>query len=247
MSNIVLNILSKKKNLSYPLVFSKIGSYYWNKKDIKFKLDKGDNEQLLYSACERGYIQVVEYIIDKGAIDINYTLLFQSACDNNRFDIIKLLFKKEKKKVLDYHIDYCNIKNIDILDFLYKKGVDLGKVLEHACKTNNINIVRCLAKKRIKYKDYFLSIASQYGYFDIVKILIENGADLHYWNDVALCKSAYYGNLDMVKYLIEKGADIFVNEKQPIREAYENKHFEVVEYLRLKALEQKNKSKCVIM
>jgi len=50
-----------------------------------------------------------------------------------------------------------------------------------------------------------------YGYTDIVKALIEAGADINVRNNygnTALMLSSWYGSIDIVKTLIEAGADI---------------------------------------
>jgi hypothetical protein len=43
---------------------------------------------------------------------------------------------------------------------------------------------------------------------DVVKYLIENGADIHAKNDAALHHAVYRCHLNIVKYLIENGVDI---------------------------------------
>ena len=45
---------------------------------------------------------------------------------------------------------------------------------------------------------------------NVIKMLVENGADIHANNDAALRHAAYRGHLEVVKYLVEKGADIRV-------------------------------------
>ena len=51
-----------------------------------------------------------------------------------------------------------------------------------------------------------LEVASRGGNVDVVKILLEKGADdIEY----AMLNAVYYGNVDLVKYLIEKGAKDF--------------------------------------
>lgn len=49
--------------------------------------------------------------------------------------------------------------------------------------------------------------------------------------DAGLCTAAYFGKLSIVKLLIENGADVHANNDWPLRYAVYKKHYEVVEYL----------------
>ncbi|KAF5337986.1 hypothetical protein D9758_014303 [Tetrapyrgos nigripes] len=58
---------------------------------------------------------------------------------------------------------------------------------------------------------YALHDAAKNGYFHIVKVLVENGADVNAgegYYGFALQAAAQWGDLDIVKYLEEKGADV---------------------------------------
>jgi ankyrin repeat protein len=46
------------------------------------------------------------------------------------------------------------------------------------------------------------------GFYDIVRYLVENGANVHGDNNGALHMAIDRGHLDIVKYLVDNGADI---------------------------------------
>ena len=52
--------------------------------------------------------------------------------------------------------------------------------------------------------------ASYYGYLDVMKLLINLGADVSTKNDRAIVTASYFGHLDTIKLLIELEADIRV-------------------------------------
>jgi len=58
-----------------------------------------------------------------------------------------------------------------------------------------------------------LILSCQYGYFEIIKLLIENGADVNMvgnpmYKTTALLETSRQGNPEIFKYLLDKGADI---------------------------------------
>jgi len=72
------------------------------------------------------------------------------------------------------------------------------------------------------------------GHIEIVKYLVENGADIHAYNDEALQLSTKKGHIGVVKFLVENGANIHVNDDIALRWSAENGHTEIVEYLKEK-------------
>jgi len=79
--------------------------------------------------------------------------------------------------------------------------------------------------------DQALRNASYYGDLEIVKYLVKNGADIHVRNDEALRNACYKGQLEVVKYLVKNGADIHVRNDQALRWASYYGYFEIVKYL----------------
>ena len=83
----------------------------------------------------------------------------------------------------------------------------------------------------IHVNNYALRYSALYGHLDIVKYLIDNGANLHDENDCALRFSAEHGHLSIVKYLIENGADIHANDDYALKLSAQCGYLNVVEYL----------------
>lgn len=63
------------------------------------------------------------------------------------------------------------------------------------------------------------------------KWLVENGVDIHAYNDYALIYAAGRGYFEVVKYLIKAGADIHTRNDYVFREASYNGHEKIVKYL----------------
>ena len=101
----------------------------------------------------------------------------------------------------------------------------------------SVNKTYWLSKKKkeelisFQDKDTGLRAASRYGYLEMVKYLVENGADIHARNDNALREASRYGHLDIVKYLVENGADIHALNDEALRMASYNGHLDIVKFL----------------
>jgi len=80
--------------------------------------------------------------------------------------------------------------------------------------------------------DKLLVTASQKGEFDCVEFLVKNGANVHAWDDSALCWASRNGHLNIVRFLIEKGADVHAQDDEALRWASLYGHLEVVRFLK---------------
>lgn len=82
-----------------------------------------------------------------------------------------------------------------------------------------------------------LHMATLFGTFEIVKFLVENGAELNRlggsWEAPALTYAAKKGNLEIVRYLVEAGSmlDTSHSLNNPLMRAAGKGHIDVVEYL----------------
>ena len=81
------------------------------------------------------------------------------------------------------------------------------------------------------YDDFALRYASSNGHVDLVKILLEHGADVHADNDSALRNASGGGHVEVVKILLEHGADVHASNDSALKYASENGHIEVVKLL----------------
>lgn len=73
--------------------------------------------------------------------------------------------------------------------------------------------------------------ASSNGHVEVVKLLLEAGADIHVNNDYALRMTSGNGCVETVKILLNAGADIHARDDEALRWASSNGHAEVVNLL----------------
>jgi len=79
--------------------------------------------------------------------------------------------------------------------------------------------------------DHALRWASSEGHFGVVKFLIEKGSNVHADNDYALIWASYNGHLGVVKFLIEKGANVHADNDRALIWASYNGHIKTLKFL----------------
>ncbi len=103
------------------------------------------------------------------------------------------------------------------------------EVMLLAIRNNNIEIVKLMINKGWKGFDRGLAWGSVYGNLDIVKHFIKLGA-VEYMS--AARTAAERGRINVVQYFVKNGYDIDL--KYLLRDAVNNKHLDLVKYLKSK-------------
>ena len=80
-------------------------------------------------------------------------------------------------------------------------------------------------------EDVALKWASADGHFEVIKLLLRHGVDVHAQKDVALRWASNNGHLEVVKLLFEHGADVHAYKDVALRWASRNGHTKVVKLL----------------
>ena len=119
--------------------------------------------------------------------------LLDLAINQNNKDMIKLLIDEGARYDENSLASAVREGDIDIVElFMKDKNVD---------DINNLNLI---------------NIASRYGYKNIVKLLIDKGANVNIissnYNNTALMQAATYGYKDIVELLIDNGASIDIQD-----------------------------------
>lgn len=163
---------------------------------------------ILIEAAEKGYLDVVKYLVEHGAnvnkISRDETTALIAAAKNGHIDVVKYLvgLKKGKAKT--------NIRDSE------------GKTaLTHAAENGHFEVVDYLTDPRggrvHPDEDYHnadvreppLYYAAENGYFDIVKLLVDRGADVNVTNEKQITPLMAGVNYPRIlRYLVEHGADV---------------------------------------
>jgi hypothetical protein len=110
---------------------------------------------------------------------------------------------------------------LEAVKFLVEKGVDIhtrtngpwrdmityqSRGFDHDGKLNVLKFLLEKNEDQLFINKYFTPIAAQHGRNDVLKILIEHKADIHYDKDMPLFMAVVEGELETVKFLLDAGA-----------------------------------------
>lgn len=194
--------------------------YVISQKDVNVRYTRGNT--LLHYAANRGYRDIVELLLKKGAginaQDNDNRTPLHEAMAYRRYDVARYLvdhgadtsLKNKDGETPLISVVYMDDKKLaaDLVDFFIKKGFDVRKsadahLLNEAIGRGHRAVALILLEKGITFNDASLSRAAAKGYEDVFQILLSKGADPSQKGILrAACGS---GNLTIVKTLVEKG------------------------------------------
>jgi len=194
-----------------------------------------NNNICLSIACYDGDVKIVQLLLDNGA-DIYQTdkyfgrTALEEAFYNNKYDIVNLFFGryysqqlmtnvlinsiKEDNKKLSGYIIFNNKDNLSIFNSLNGNN---ESALLIACKLENYELAKIIIKHSNKVintkcnEGYnCLMISCDKGYYNIIELLLNNGADIdinNEYGDTCLFKS-YKNKIEILKLLLKYNPNI---------------------------------------
>ncbi len=189
----------------------------WERTDFN-KIKLSDITQGIQKAKEKGFKNIELFLTDQNV------QRFFTAVDKGDLDKIKKMYKPSFAPVVTDAIILAMIKyHFDIVDYLLDKGIttnDKYKILIRACIYNKLNIVQLLFETDnldIHYHDDApLRVASENGNLDIVKYLVQKGANVHAKNDDALSWALENKKYDVVLFLVKNGANVNLHDDEAL-------------------------------
>lgn len=146
----------------------------------------------------------------------------------------------------DFLVIACENNNLEKVKELINEGVKAecedGHCLEICCKYGFKEILQFLLDNGAKSSNKYLRIASRSGHLEIVKIMVENGADVETYDNYCLKYACGGGFLDVVEYLISKGGNISAENDEALIFACQEGHDHIVQYLLKKGADPKAKN-----
>ena len=149
-------------------------------------------------------------------------------------DKIKELIKNSVTEsiIVSFNLNYIKFisNNINIKLFLFNGGKRLEKIISLGCHYMVMKIMLNNNESIKNVNDQFIK-ASKYGYIEVIKLLIDLGADIHAEDDQAIINASWEGHLSVVKLLIKLGANIHAQDNEAIVSASYQGNFSVAKLL----------------
>ncbi|KAG6599729.1 Serine/threonine protein kinase [Phytophthora cinnamomi] len=199
-------------------------------------------ETALMSASRNGDMDVVRFLVECGAdvnarTDLGETALM-SASRNGDMDVVRFLVESGAdvnavdNKGWSPLVFAVGSGKLDVAGFLIEAGADSSVVkkkkaelLSDAVQNGILDTVRYLmesgdANATDEQGKTLLMIAAQCSQMDVVRFLVDRGADLNAVdnlnNSTPLLYAAEGGHLDVVQFLIQRGADVNIGNKEGV-------------------------------
>ena len=161
-----------------------------------------------------------------------------TACGLGNYELARLLIDKGanvngRKVPLQGAIVFGHT---EIVQLLLENGVDPNVEVDHlipiisASRDGYLDIVRLLLQYGADVAvddNYAIGMASQNGHLEVVRLLLENGADPTVRDNYALIWASYYNYVDVVRLLLQHGAD----PTAAIQRASEKGYLDIVQVL----------------
>jgi ankyrin repeat protein len=206
---------------------------------MKFLVEKGaDIDEALSESASNGHLDFVKYLINEKHADIlaNNNLAIKGAASGGHLDIVKYLFSlggsanralksaaaNNEFEIVKFILLYTDnfVKNEALQLSIQYQYLDIAKYLSANGAVLNHNMDRENFERSLSQK-----------HFEMIKFLVEVGADLHEDDEYLLRLSANKGYFDFLRFLVGKGADIHVDDDYPLRESASRNDLEMVKYL----------------
>lgn len=169
------------------------------------------------------------------------------AANMARIDLIKIVMRTIIAEEMREHtliqnslrdslLQCCRHGDLEIVKFLLDNGaiIYVDDALEISCIQGWYEIVRLLIEygADVQYgEDFALRSAIDEHHRKVVKLLLDNGADIHTHNEYPLIQACRNNDRKIVRLLLDYHADVHVDNEDPLCLASESGHTEIVEML----------------
>ena len=141
--------------------------------------------ECIAAAVSHGHLEVVKLLLENGA---EGEPALRLAATHHHFEIVKLLLENgnDGGSALQQAVDWCDLEGTK---FLLENGVNVN--LEEDGKTA-------------------LEYATSRGHVEVVRLLLDHGADINAQGGAALLQAVLHHHLEVVKLLLNHGAEVNV-------------------------------------
>lgn len=195
--------------LRFQVSFTKM-SKYGKEKILRFFINNL-LEEYIYFFLDFDNLIALHLYLENGLVITKNHYLY--ACRFSGLKIINFLFNNGYLINVDCIENSLENKNIEVFKFLINKGIIVTprcvNIILRSSRFDTVKMLEFLIENNTNLTDgNNLVFACRYCNFEVIKILLDNGADVNYNNSLCLFTACENLNFNVLKLLIEKGANI---------------------------------------
>lgn len=205
-----LTHIQKKECLKLSILYNKMKI---TKYIVGMQYNLVDIYDLLDVIFESGHYEMIEFFTGEKPVVHDYCLnkFIQKRKLTNVINLYNFLIKSPKNE--HKHIFPDKMSQILIVEkdfrefikyFIEELNFDMPVCFSHALKKQKNEIVKYIIEKKNIHNKYLIE-AVKYKNTEIVKILIQKGADIKYLDYLAVRSAIFDKNSELIKYFIEQG------------------------------------------
>lgn len=179
------------------------------------------------------WIKIMDYTQELGLLLTNKSFFELLYLVKFETNVIEYVVENNLPYILRYIIFLKNINHPIIMENVIDIKC-LEKYLNVSCKNGKLDIVKHLVDigaNIFHNKNCAIMLASEYGHLEIVKYLASKGCDVRADNDYAVIYASKNGHIEVVKYLVFQGCDVRSYNSYAVRLASIHGHLEIVKFL----------------
>jgi len=234
----LLNMLFDQSDYGALLVLRSIHrrkTVYANKYSLSRYYEFAYCERGIYFICKDGRIKVVKFVIDKVDIHMGDDNMLHWSLGHLELSKYLVAVGADIHAFNEYALRSCaEHGHMDVLKYLVSIGANVNffdYIVFWGVFHNDLNVVKYLISVGTNINKRALEICVGRNYVEMLRCMVEYGANVHACDDYALRESARKGRIEMVKYLVGVGANIRADNDSALKWSKENGHMHVYEYL----------------
>lgn len=166
----------------------------------------------LFSACQKGHLHIIKYLFNTFQHDIKtlkhphsniLDVALRHACEFGDMACVQFLLQWGVDNYAAAFVSACKNGNIQLIDYFIQtfQIQNWNEAMKVACQHQHLHVVEHIIQHGNPSLDVALAFAAAHNYFDVVDILVKNGANLF---GLGFSCAIHNGHFQMATFFLQK-------------------------------------------